>query len=216
MKPTTTSRTLKPLYVKWLVLLVAFDAVVVLFFIMPDLVEGSTLTRLTVLRALGAVVLPVVVLLLTGWLSANVKAMLVFWRLTYPLPGSRAFTTHGPTDTRINMAMLKRHVGVLPTDPAEQNAKWFSLYTTVANEPAVVEAHKSFLMYRDMAAMSLPLIVLAPLGLRVAGAQGAETWIVASFFLLQYLVTALSARHSGIRLVCNVLAIHSTRKVRAP
>jgi hypothetical protein len=145
-----------------------------------------------------------------------VKAMLVFWKVTDPQPGSQAFTKYGPADTRINMAALKRNVGTLPTVPAEENAKWYKLYRMVQNEPAVVEAHKLFLMYRDMAAMSLPLIVVVPLGLRIAGASAAEALIAGSLFLLQYIATALSARHSGVRFVCNVLAIHSTQKVTTP
>lgn len=210
---TTSSRTLKPLNMKWLVLLAVLDVVVILFFVAPELIDGIPLTKLAVIRALGTAALPVVVLLLTGLLPANVKAMLVFWKVTNPLPGSQAFTKHGPADARINMAALKKNVGALPTDPAEQNAKWYGLYKLVADDVAVVEAHKLFLMYRDMAAMSLPLIVLVPLGLRLAGAGGMEAWIAVGAFLAQYLATALSGRHSGVRFVCNVLAVHSTRKV---
>lgn len=209
----TSSRTLKPLNMKWLVLLAALDVIVILLFVAPELIDGVALTKLAVMRALGTAVLPVVVLLLTGLLPANVKAMLVFWKVTNPLPGSEAFTKHGPADPRINMAALKKNVGALPTDPAEQNTKWYGLYKLVADDVAVVEAHKLFLMYRDMAAMSVPLIVLVPIGLRLAGASQLEGWIAAGIFLAQYLATALSARHSGVRFVCNVLAVHSTRKV---
>jgi len=211
-----SSRTLKPLNMRWLVLLAVLDMAVVLLFIAPEMIDGIALTKLAVARALGTVVLPVVVLLLTGLLPANVKAMLVFWKVTNPLPGSEAFTKHGTADTRIDMVALKRNVGALPAVPSEQNSKWYKLYRMVADDVAVVEAHKLFLMYRDMAAMTLPLIVLIPVGLRLAGIVGIETWITAGVFLLQYIASALCARHSGIRLVCNVLAIHSTRKVPAP
>jgi hypothetical protein len=210
-----SSQELKPLYMKWLVLLALSDMVVVLFFVAPELIDSITLTKLAAMRALATIVLPIAVLLLTGLLSAKVKAMLVFWKVTNPLPGSEAFTKHALADTRINVAALRRHVGVLPTEPAEQNAKWYKLYRMVRDEPAVVGANKLFLMYRDMATMSLPLIVLVPVGLRIAGADAVAAWIAASVFLLQYIATALSSHHSGIRLVCNVLAIHSVRKVSA-
>lgn len=52
------------------------------------------------------------------------------------------------------MVALKKNVGELPNEPAEQNKKWFKLYTLVSDKRAVVEAHKLYLMYRDMAAMS--------------------------------------------------------------
>jgi hypothetical protein len=213
---TTSSRSLKSLNLKWLVLLAVLDAVAVLFFVAPEMVDGITLTKLAVMRALGVAVLPVAVLLLTGLLPDNVKAMLVFWKVTSPLPGSEAFTKHGPADTRIDMAALKKNVGVLPTNPADQNARWYKLYRMVADDVAVSETHKLFLMYRDMAVMSLPLIVVVPLGLWIADASGLAGAIAAGILLVQYVATALSARHSGVRLVCNVLAIHSTKKVSAP
>lgn len=205
------SRTLKPLYFKWLVMLAALDVIVVLLFVAPELAEAVTLPRLAAFRAFIAPALPVLVLLLTGILPANVKAMLVFWKIATPLPGSAAFTKHAPADQRIDMAALKKNVGAFPTDPTEQNTKWYKLYQLVADEVSVVEAHKLFLMYRDMAVMSLPLIVLVPLGLWFASASGQLT--AAAVFFVQYLVTALNARHSGNRFVSNVLAVHATRKV---
>ena len=47
------------------------------------------------------------------------------------------------------------------------------------------------------------------------GAVPASCWIAGGLFTLQYLVCAISARHSGERFVCNVLAVHSVRKVKA-
>jgi hypothetical protein len=70
-------------------------------------------------------------------------------------------------------------------------------------------------MYRDMAVLSLPLVTLVPLSLNVAGASNSTLSLAAGLFIIQYLLTALSARWSGIRLVCNVLAIHSARKIAA-
>jgi len=72
-----------------------------------------------------------------------------------------------------------------------------------------------FLMYRDMAFMSLALVVLVPVALFAVDAVSPAPWLAAALFALQYLLTAFSARWSGIRFVCNVLAIHSARKVSA-
>jgi len=70
-------------------------------------------------------------------------------------------------------------------------------------------------MYRDMAAMSLFLMPLVPAALWYAGAPPASRWIAGGLFAVQYVVCAIGARHSGTRFVCNVLAIHSTTKVKA-
>jgi hypothetical protein len=113
------------------------------------------------------------------------------------------------------MAALKKNVGSFPSEPAEQNSKWYKLYKMVANETEVAEAQKLFLLFRDMATISLFLIMLVPLGLFWSGVGLLMVWVVGVFFVVQYIACALSARWTGIRFVCNVLAIHSIRKVTA-
>lgn len=206
-------RSLKSLNMKWLVLLAAADVLFVLLFVAPDLLNGVTLTQIGVGRVLTTTMMPVVVLLIVNVLPHDVKSMLVYWRPLGVLPGCEAFTKYGPRDPRIDMAALKKNVGALPRESTEQNSKWYKLYKQVPNEPEVQEAHKLFLMYRDMAALSLPLMALVPLSLNVAGVSNSSLALAAGLFVVQYLLTALSARWSGIRFVCNVLAIHSARKI---
>lgn len=208
-------RSSKSLNMKWLVLLAAADVLFVLLFVAPDLLNGVTLTQIGIGRVLTTMVMPVIVLLIVNVLPHDVKSMLVYWKPLGVLPGCEAFTKYGPQDPRIDMAALKKNVGALPTDPTEQNSKWYKLYKQVPNEPEVQEAHKLFLMYRDMAVLSLPLVALVPLSLNVADISNSTLALAAGLFVVQYLVTALSARWSGIRFVCNVLAIHSARKITA-
>jgi hypothetical protein len=209
-------RSLKSLNMKWLVMLVVADMLVVLFFIAPELIEGFSLTQIGIGRVLTTVVMPVVVLLVVNVLPHNVKSALVYWKPPGVLPGTEVFTKYGHADPRIDMVVLKKKIGTLPTDPAEQNKKWYKLYKEIANEASVAEAQKLFLMYRDMAILSLALIILVPVVLLVVNAAGFAALIAVGMFAVQYLVTALSARWSGIRFVCNVLAFHSARKVATP
>ena len=206
-------RSLKSLNMKWLVLLAAADVLFVLLFVSPNLLNGVTLTQIGIGRVLTTTVMPVVVLLIVNVLPHDVKSMLVYWKPLGVLPGSEAFTKYGPRDPRIDMAALKKNVGALPRESTEQNTKWYKLYKQVPNEPEVQEAHKLFLMYRDMAVLSLPLMALVPLSLNVASVSNSTLALAAGLFVVQYLLTALSARWSGIRFVCNVLAIHSARKI---
>lgn len=206
-------RSLKSLNMKWLVLLAAADVLFVLLFVVPDLLKGVTLTQVGIGRVLTTTVMPVVVLLIVNVLPHHMKSMLVYWKPLGVLPGCEAFTKYGPRDPRIDMAALKKNVGALPTESTEQNSKWYKLYKQVPNEPEVKEAHKLFLMYRDMAVLSLPLVALVPLSLNVAGVSNSTLALAAGLFIVQYLLTALSARWIGIRFVCNVLAIHSVRKI---
>jgi len=206
-------RSLKSLNMKWLALLAAADVLFVLLFVAPDLLNGVTMTQIGVGRVLTTTMMPVVVLLFVNVLPHDVKSMLVYWKPLGVLPGCEAFTKYGPRDARIDMGSLTKNVGVLPTESAEQNTKWYKLYKQIPNEPEVQEAHKLFLMYRDMAVLSLPLVVLVPLSLNVANVSNLTLALAGSLFVVQYLLTALSARWSGIRFVCNVLAIHSSRKI---
>lgn len=205
---------LKSQNMKWLVLLAAADVLAILLFVAPNIASGFTPTDLGVGRVLTTTVLPVAVLLFVNVLPHELKSSLVFWRVNDALPGCRAFTRYAPRDQRIDMVALKKNVGAFPTEPAEQNAKWYKLYKQVSTDPTVRDAHRNFLLYRDMAALSLPLIVLVPAALSFAGVASPALWSAAALFLVQYVLTALSARWSGVRFVCNVLAVHSAKKVR--
>jgi hypothetical protein len=211
--------SLKSQNLKWLGGLAAIDTAVILYFIAPDFinaVEIGKLAKLAIARGLVTAALPVLIMLITGALSHNVKAALVFWRVRNVLPGCRVFTQYGPADVRIDMAALRKNVGELPTDPAEQNVKWYKLYQSVKSDESVVEAHRMFLLFRDASAMSLLLVLPTSIGLYLSNASFGSISIAAGIILAQYLLSVPAARNSGVRLVCNVLAIHSTRKVTNP
>lgn len=209
-------RSLKSLNMKWLVLLAIADMLTVLLFVVPEMLIDTTLTQVAIGRILTTTLMPVLVLLVVNVLPHDIKSMLVYWRPRGILPGCEAFTKYGPGDNRIDMTALKKNVGALPTDPIEQNAKWYRLYKLVSNEPEVAEAQKLFLMYRDMAVLSLLLILPFPVTLYFVGSSVGAQWLAAAIISVQYLLTAISARWSGIRFVCNVLAVHSAKKVTAP
>jgi len=208
-----SSKSLKSEYQKWLWMLATADLIAVLLFLVPGVPSNASLAQLGNWRLLTTVIIPVGVLLLVNALPHKVKCMLVYWKPYGWLPGCEVFSRYAPDDVRIDMAALAKNVGALPTEAGAQNARWYQLYKLVENQTEILEVHRSFLMYRDMAALSLPFIGLAPLCLYFAGASTEAQWIGAGIFVAQFVLTAISARWSGIRFVCNVLAIHSARKV---
>jgi hypothetical protein len=142
-------------------------------------------------------------------LTPHWKARLVFWRWRDPLPGCEAFTRWIKADPRIDAAALERKFGPFPTVPAEQNARWYGMYQSVADHPAVSHTHRLFLLGRDYAAIAA--LIAASLG-------PAGFWIVPStstaliyevLLLAQYLFARQAARNSGIEFVCTVLALKS-------
>jgi hypothetical protein len=164
------------------------------------------------LRGAATAAAPVIVLILTGILPAEVKAMLVYWRVRDVLPSHRAFTLHAVRDSRIDLATLRKNVGEFPTAPRDQSSRWYQLYKAVGTDVIVSNSHRHFLLFRDLAALSFVLIFAAP----------AVLWFIdrplvspaALIFGAQYLLSAIAARHEGVRLVNNVLALHSAKKRR--
>jgi hypothetical protein len=89
-------RSLKSLNLKWLIAIATADAILLVLFVAPDLITSATTTQLGLYRAIGAAVIPVLVLLLVNVLSSNVKAMLVYWKPLGWLPGCEAYTAKSP------------------------------------------------------------------------------------------------------------------------
>jgi hypothetical protein len=181
-----------------------------------DELRGMSSPQLVLTRSALTLFAPVVVLVLSELLSPKSKASLVFWKGEHALPGHAAFSVHGPADPRIDMTHLRKTIGPLPSEPEAQNATWFKLYKACEDVPSVKDANGSFLLFRDMAAMSIILTPVVPIGIFLLN----RTWPVAlatgAALAFQFLVTAFAARQSGIRLVTNVLATHSlSSKARA-
>lgn len=210
---TTPSPSLKSGNRKWLAALVVADVALILAVMFSGRPDLSTAPEYLVRLILGTAA-PLAVFLLVNVLPHNIKAMLVFWRPLGVLPGCEAFTRHGPNDPRIDMAALQRNIGVLPNTAAEQNSRWYQLFKQVENDTTVFEAHRLYLLYRDMAVLSVLLLLAVPAVLWVLHRSSAPTAWTAGVFAVQYLVTALSARWSGVRMVCNVLAVHAARPTK--
>src|SRR5690606_29990989 len=147
----------------WLLATLVLDFLVLLVLAFNTTIEALTPDRVAAIRASLAALLPIPVLLLSSLISANHKASLVFWRLKYPLPGSRAFSVHAPADHRIDLENLKGQVGEFPVDERSQNSTWYRLYKRVESEPSVLDSHKNYLLFRDIAAMSMLLIPIVPI-----------------------------------------------------
>jgi hypothetical protein len=149
-----------------------------------------------------------------GILHTNTKARLVFWRWHNPLPGSFAFTHYASPDPRIDVDRLKKKIRVknIPTDPQEQNSLWYQIYRSVANEPSVIDAHRSFLLTRDFAAIAFLLLLVGGTIALWEIQSKATASLYVGLLLLQYLVARQAAQNYGVRLVTSVLALKASNK----
>lgn len=208
-----SSKTLKGRNLSWLVATIILDVLILLVLAFNTATQDLTPTAIATVRTSLTVLLPIPVLILSSLISADHKAILVFWRFKFPLPGSRAFSVYAPEDHRIDLAKLKKNIGEFAVDPRDQNAQWYRLYKQIDSDPSIVDSHKNYLLFRDIAAMSILLVPMLPVAMYFIGVDATSILISAAFFFFQYLVSALSARTTGIRFVKNVLAAHASRKV---
>ncbi|MCX7355152.1 MAG: hypothetical protein NTY59_10025 [Alphaproteobacteria bacterium] len=165
--------------------------------------------RITAKDGFLAAIIPILAIVLCGVFSDKWKARLVFWRWRDPLPGCRVFSELLATDHRIDKTTLAEKLGEYPREADKQNALWFSLYKRHGGVNKVLEAHRIYLMTRDMASISSLFVILFPLGVFAENFQWEVAAIYAAALLLQYVLIAISARNYGNRFVLNVLVEES-------
>lgn len=149
---------------------------------------------------------------LSNFLSNDLKHPLVYWRFRNVLSGHRCRSIC-KKDPRLTSGDLERRWPRLFLDAmqeVEQNAYWYKeIYRPVRNAPEVLQAHRSFLLFRDAAAglfLLLVGIVLWKLAGEAAPVQSVSNW---SAVILAGMFAALcqAARQSGDRMVANAVAV---------
>jgi hypothetical protein len=160
-------------------------------------------------EGLVAICLPLLTLVLNGILGDLTKARLVFLRWRNPLPGCRAFSVIMVTDPRIDVARLRARLGTIPSEPKEQNAAWFRLYKVHSSRQTVLEAHRAYLLTRDMAALSAVFAVTLSIGAFISAVAWETAALYSAALFAEYIIVSTSARNYGNRFVANVLAEES-------
>lgn len=198
---------------KWLWAFVALNCLGFALVLNPGADAGwldHTWQRLISKGGIGAALIPLATMVLTDLIPPLWKARLIFLRWRQPLPGSRAFSHLAERDPRVDLARVRASAGgSLPRAPEKQNALWYRLYKRHAEQPGVVEAHRAFLLNRDLTALGL-LNILGFGGsswIFGAGAQAISVYLLILAMLL--VATMFAARNCGVRFVLNVLAEES-------
>ena len=157
-----------------------------------------------------------IVFVLNGVLTSDLKAKLVFWRITYVYPGFRAFTELCSKDSRIDKAELERKYGELPTIPKKQNQLWYKIFKKHEFHPMIFASHRDFLFSRDLAGFSFLFALTYPIAVVLTAIVLKKFY--SSFFwylgilVAQYIVCSLVSRNYGNRFACNVLAQASSEE----
>ncbi len=159
-----------------------------------------------------SVFLYIITTAISGIISPELKYALVFLKTKDTLPGCRAFSEYIHRDPRIDPKIIEKKNGNLPTLPIEQNRLWYKIYKKYENEKSVLEAHKNFLLMRDLCSIGLIFFfVLGTIGYFTIANK--MYWITYSSVLVTvFLLLMFAAKNYGIRLVTNVLAADTCSK----
>ena len=115
-------------------------------------------------------------------------------------------------DPRIDTKELASRLGDVPTDEAEQNTRWYSIYRQVDEAVTVKEVHKKFLLARDLAVYSLAFCVFGGLSLFFVSPS---VWAAVAYgvvMLIHFLLLAVAGQNYGRGLVSNVLVEYLARE----
>lgn len=150
--------------------------------------------------------LPLLAVVGLGLVGSHLKAVLVFWRLRFPLPGCRVFTELAPQDPRIDLQIIASNYGTLPSEPMNQNRLWYKVFREYEENARVADGHRLYLLTRDMTALSVVFLIAFSLAVAIWGYPAKATWIYVAFLLLQFLAASTAARNYGNRFATTVLA----------
>lgn len=176
--------------------------------------ESFSIDKLTSLQEASGIM--VAIGALAGWLSylmpADVKNALVFLRWNNALPGHR-FIQLAECDARIDDEALRARIEdyeSLRLDQKGQNSYWYrEFYRPLVSREEVASTHKSYLLYRDAAAVSLIMAVLFAttklvLDPNLLDVTFHSVWI----FLSTALGCMMAGANAGRRLVTTAVAIN--------
>ena len=155
---------------------------------------------------------PLLAVMLTGLVSSSNKARLIFWRWRDALPGHRAFSQLVLSDARLDLNRLRQLVIPWPQTRLDENRVWFAIYKKVAEASTVLQAHKAFLLTRDIATVACIFAVAGPVALLLSGVDAQRLALYVLVMFIHYLVFMIVARNHANRFVCNVLVEYISSK----
>jgi len=210
----TNPKTLKEQNSKLVWVFFSFN--IVLFYLLGlsqiiKLEEVEIKSFLTV-RGAWVLIVPLILFILNGIISSDLKATIVFWRFKNQLPACRAFSHYADKDDRIDKNYLITKYQQLPTIPKEQNSLWYKIYKVHQENPVVKKSHKDFLLARDICSIAVLFFFVGGISMLFIR-NDSFGWAYLAFLFFQYLIFAIIAQNHGKRFVCNALAIETAKEI---
>lgn len=182
------------------------------YFAMPNILDGAKgFSSVDLAKAVVAFCAPLIAIPINTFAGADLKAMLVFWRMKWALPGHR-FVHLAEGDARIDLSQLKRRLGgSLPASPKAQNDAWLKMYRVHEANPSVRTNHQESLLLRDLTWFTVCTGLVGTVVLAIHWHGGGFVWIYLAMYITMYLFFALAARLSGNRFTLTVVACESNQ-----
>lgn len=168
--------------------------------------DGAGLKGLVNTKSLIFISLSIASLALDGLAPKHIKEKIVHRRFQNPLPGCRAFTDIAQNDSRIDMDAIEAKYGPLPTAPAEQNKTFYKISKSCQDAVGVKDAHRSYLLFRDLSFDTYVLSILATIYTAIFGVGVFKAGIVLVAGIGAAFLLSVIATNFAHRFVCNVLA----------
>lgn len=168
--------------------------------------DGAGLKGLVNTKSLIFISLSIASLALDGLAPKHIKEKIVHRRFQNPLPGCRAFTDIAQNDSRIDMDAIEAKYGPLPTAPAEQNKTFYKISKSCQDAVGVKDAHRSYLLFRDLTFDTYVLSILATIYTAIFGVGVFKAVIVLVAGIGAAFLLSVIATNFANRFVCNVLA----------
>lgn len=175
-------------------------------------IDNFDIKSFITVRGVWILLVPLILFILNGIISSDLKASLIFWKWNNPLPACRAFSHYADKDDRIDKNYLIKKYTTLPTNAKDQNSLWYKIYKTHQENPIVKKSHKDFLLARDIGSISVLLLIFCGITMLFVNTKNYK-WLYFGFLLVQYLIFTIIAQNHGKRFVCNTLAIETSKEI---
>lgn len=208
------TKTLKEQNAKLIWVFFSFNVVSFYIIGLSQIIDFSELEikSFITVRGVWVLIVPLLLFVLNGIVSSDIKAVLSFWRFKNPLPACRAFSFYADKDDRIDKNFLTSKFGQLPSLPKEQNSLWYKIYKKHQENPVVKKSHKDFLLARDITSVAFLFFIVGGISILFLTAEAVK-WIYIIYLFIQFLIFAIVAQNHGKRFVCNALAIETSTEV---
>jgi hypothetical protein len=172
--------------------------------------SASNLVELAIAGS-GSLVVSAVLVMIANLLPQSIKHKLVFTRFKNELPGGRVDRLC-KNDPRLEYGLVENRwpeVFADDIDSATRNSRWYQqIYKPVKDVAEVLQAHRSFLLYRDTFT-GLLLVLVATVIWSLIGESSFLGQVKSSVFMVQgalVIASLVAARIAGNRFVVNAVS----------